>query len=87
MSARREPGKEAPRGGGIGMIFKRRTTMVLSALAALLGIVAVVVRVSSGDGPLSSGVFLGAMLFLVGAMRLWLAASMPGDSQEEKDER
>lgn len=47
--------------------------MVLSALAAVLGLVAVIVRLSAGDGLLASGVVVGAMLFVVGSMRLWLA--------------
>lgn len=65
--------RESPAGAGIGMIFKRRTTMVLSALAAALGLVAVIVRLAAGDGLLASGVVVGAMLFVVGGMRLWLA--------------
>ena len=69
------------------MIFKRRTTMVLSALAALLGLVAMTVRLANGDSPLSSGVIIGAMLLIVGVMRFWLALNMPTESGDKGADR
>lgn len=54
------------------MTPRQRTTLVLSALAAALGLTCVVVTVANGGGPLARGVLLGAMLAAIGGMRMYL---------------
>jgi hypothetical protein len=50
----------------------RQSTRVLGALLIVVGIVAVVVTIARGGGPLALGVILGATLAAIGAGRLAL---------------
>jgi hypothetical protein len=60
-----------------GALFRRRATIVFSALAALLGATSVVITVSQGGGPLQARLLVGVLLMLLGAMRLWLTLQTP----------
>ena len=51
----------------------RQSTRVLGALLIVVGIVAVVVTIARGGGPLALGVILGATLAAIGAGRLALS--------------
>ena len=51
----------------------RQSTRVLGALLIAVGLVAVVVTIARGGGPLALGVVLGAMLAAIGAGRLALS--------------
>ena len=51
----------------------RQSTRVLGALLVMVGLVAVVVTIARGGGPLALGVVLGAMLAAIGAGRLALS--------------
>ena len=50
----------------------RQSTRVLGALLIVVGLLAVVVTIARGGGPLALGVVLGAMLAAIGAGRLAL---------------
>jgi len=49
------------------------STLALSIILVLLGVVMVVSALARGGGALALGVVLGTMLALLGAGRLWLA--------------
>jgi hypothetical protein len=49
------------------------STLALSAILMLLGVVLVVSALARGGGALALGVVLGTLLALLGAGRLWLA--------------
>lgn len=51
----------------------RQSTRVLGALLIVVGLLAVVVTIARGGGPLALGVVLGAMLAAIGAGRLALS--------------
>ncbi len=51
----------------------RQSTRVLGALLIVVGLVAVIVTIARGGGPLALGVILGAMLAAIGAGRLALS--------------
>ena len=46
---------------------------MLSALILMLGLAMVALALARGGGPLALGVVLGAMLALIGGLRLWFA--------------
>jgi hypothetical protein len=54
----------------------RDSTRVLSALLMVIGLAMVVSAVAQGGGPLALGVVLGALFFLLGAGRLYLAGGV-----------
>jgi len=51
----------------------RQSTRMLGALLIVVGLLAVVVTIARGGGPLALGVVLGAMLAAIGAGRLALS--------------
>ena len=51
----------------------RAASAVLSAAMAVLGVVMLVVTLSRGGGPLTTGVLLGVLFLAAGAGRLYLA--------------
>ena len=51
---------------------KRYATITLSSMAALLGLVSIVVTLVNGGGPFARGVALGLTLFLIGGLRVFL---------------
>jgi hypothetical protein len=55
----------------------RQSTVVMSAVLALLGVVLVVRTLAGGGGPLALGVIIGVLFALLGAARLFLARRRP----------
>lgn len=60
-----------------GALFRRRATIVFSALAALLGATSIVITISQGGSPLQARLLVGVLLMLLGIMRLWLTLQSP----------
>lgn len=52
---------------------KRHATIVLSGMAALLGLTSIVVTLANGGSLLSRGVALGFALFAIGALRVFIS--------------
>lgn len=50
----------------------RNAKIILSLLAVLLGLAAIVVTVTAGGGVTARGILLGGVLALMGALRLYL---------------
>jgi hypothetical protein len=50
----------------------RKTKLILSSAAVLLGIASIVSTFTSGGGITSVGVFLGAVLIAMGSIRIYL---------------
>lgn len=50
----------------------RTVKLVLSALAVLLGLATIVVTLAAGGAATSRGILLGAVLALMGSLRLYL---------------
>ena len=51
----------------------RRSSAVLSAAMALVGVAILVRTIAGGGGPLALGVLLGLLFLAAGAGRLWFA--------------
>jgi uncharacterized membrane protein HdeD (DUF308 family) len=52
---------------------RRTTTIILSALAAVLGLAMIVSTIARGGGPAAVGVLLGLAFIVVGCARVYLA--------------
>ncbi|MFY9488946.1 MAG: hypothetical protein WAP35_09670 [Solirubrobacterales bacterium] len=50
----------------------RRAKVILSSLALVLGLATIVVTLTSGGGATARGVLLGAVLAVMGSLRLYL---------------
>ncbi len=52
--------------------LRRRSTLLLSAVMALLGVAILVVTIASGGGPLTLGVLFGVLFVAAGAGRFYI---------------
>ncbi len=52
--------------------LRRRSTLLLSAVMALLGVAILVVTIAAGGGPLTLGVLFGVLFVAAGAGRFYI---------------
>lgn len=64
----REPGRPSR-----GRLAHLGSTLLLSSVIVVLGVVLLVRTLAAGGGPLASGVIVGVLMAVAGAGRLWIA--------------